>query len=89
MPPLPTPFPLPPPDCTFDAVYPRLLATLLERPPPEREALFQAIGRMIAAEHDVMMFDADYRAWSEAHRISPELEYAIRRHLAESKDFLQ
>ena len=86
---LPTPFPKPPPDCALPSVYHRLLATLLQRPPPEREALFQAIGRMIAAEHDVMMFDADYRAWSEAHRISPELEYAIRRHLAESKDFLQ
>jgi hypothetical protein len=86
---LPTPFPIPPPDCALPAVYHRLLATLLQRPPPEREALFQAIGRMIAAEHEVMMFDADYRAWSEAHRISPELQRVIELHWVESKDFLQ
>jgi hypothetical protein len=89
MPTLPTPFPLPPPHCTLLVVYERLLATLRGRSKPEQEALFQAIGRMIAAEHEVMMFDADYRAWSEAHRISPQLEYAIQCHLTESESFLQ
>jgi hypothetical protein len=89
MPMLPTPFPLPPPDCTIMVVYERLLSTLCDRPQPEQEAIMQAIGRFISAAHLMMMFDADYRAWSEAHRISPELEYVIRCHLADSENFLQ
>jgi hypothetical protein len=89
MPTLPTPFPIPPPHCTLDAVYDRLLATLRDRSRPEQEALLQAIGRLFRAMHEVSMFDADYRAWSEAHRIAPQLECALRRHWAESKDFLQ
>jgi hypothetical protein len=60
-----------------------------DRPQPEQEAIWQAIGRLFGAMHGVMKFDADYRAWSEAHRISPQLECALRRHWAESKDFLQ
>jgi hypothetical protein len=58
-------------------------------PAAEQEAIFQAIGRLFKAMHEVMMFDADFREWSEAHRISPQLECALRRHWAESKDFLQ
>jgi hypothetical protein len=69
---LPTPFPVPPPHCTFDAVYPRLLATVRDRPQPEQEAIFQAIGQLFRAIHEVSMFDARFRDWSEAHRISPE-----------------
>jgi hypothetical protein len=86
---LPTPFPIPPPDCTIEAVWPRLLDTLDQRPKPEQEAILQAMGRLIAAEHDVLMFDVAYREWSEAHRISPELERKIRLHMTESESFLQ
>ena len=89
MPTLPIPFPTPPPDCTLAVVYDRLLATLRDRPELEQDVILQAMGRLIHAMHDVMMHDADYRAWSEAHRISPQLECALRRHWAESKDFLQ
>jgi hypothetical protein len=81
MPTLPTPFPVPPPDCLLD--------TLCERPPAEQEAVRQAMGQLFKAMHNVMMHDADYRAWSEAHRISLQLERKIRLHLTESEDFLQ
>jgi hypothetical protein len=84
-----TPFPLPPPNCTLDAVSERLLASILDRPRPEQEAIFQAIGRLFKAMHEVCMFDADFRDWSEAHRISPELERKVRLHFDEYKDFLQ
>jgi hypothetical protein len=45
--------------------------------------------RELIDKHAGGMHDADYRAWSEAHRISPQLECALRRHWAESTDFLQ
>jgi hypothetical protein len=86
---LPTPFPIPPPNCTIMVVYERLLETLRDRPKSEQEAIFRDIGRFFAAAHVMMMHDPAYREWSGEHRISPQLEHVIRCHLAESESFLQ
>jgi hypothetical protein len=70
-------FPTPPPNCILTVVYARLLDTLRGRLEGEQECILQAMGRLCRAMHDLMMLDADYRAWSEAHRITPEMERAL------------